>query len=72
MCSVCCRELLPGKDGAGFAAEVRMNVPLPGLFAWGCGTERHFTLQISNLSCKPTGSSEQSGRLRGHERGTAG
>lgn len=72
MCSVCCRELLPRRDGDGFAAQRRINVPLLGLFAWVCGTERHFTLQISNLYSKPTGSSEQSRRLRGQERGMAG
>lgn len=66
------RELLPGKDGAGFVAQVGINVPLLGLFARGCGSERHFTLQISNLSCKPPGSSEQSRRLGGQERGMAG
>lgn len=71
MSSVCCRELLPGKAGAGFAAEVLLNVPLLGLFARGCGTERCFTLQIGDLSGKPTGSSKQSRRLGGQERGMA-
>lgn len=66
------RELLPGKDGAGFVAQVGLNVPLLGLFARGCGSERHFTLQISNLSCKPPGSSVQSGWLGGQEGGMAG
>lgn len=66
------RELLPGKDGAVFVAKVGINVSLLGLFARGCGSERHFTLQISNLSCKPPGSSEQSRRLGGQERGMAG
>lgn len=64
----CCQE----NDRAGFAAQVRINVPLLGLFARGCSSERHFTLQISNLSCKPIGSSEQSRRLGGQQRGTAG